>query len=46
MGADSFIIHIKTEEIYNEIENDVEKILDTSNCEVNRPLSKGKNNKK
>ena len=40
MDLDSFIIHIKTEDLYKDITNDVEKRFDTSNYEVNRPLSK------
>ena len=40
MDIDSFIIHIKTEDRYKDITNDVEKRFDTSNYEVNRPLSK------
>ena len=43
--TDSFIIHIKTENFYKDIANDVEKRFDTSNYEVNRPLSTGKNKK-
>ena len=48
--TDSFIMHIKTEEFYEDIANDVEKRFDTSNyecnsVEVDRPLSKGKNKK-
>ena len=34
MVKDSFIIHIKTKDFYEDIENDVEKILDTQICEV------------
>ena len=45
MDTDSFIISIKTEGFYEDIANDVEKRFDTSNYEVNRPLSKGKNKK-
>ena len=45
MDTDSFIIYIKTEDFYKEIANDVEKIYDTSNYKVNRPLPKGKNKK-
>ena len=41
--TDSFIIHIKTEDFYKDIANDVEKRFDTSNYEVNRPLPAGKN---
>ena len=45
MDRDSFIIHIKTEDIYKDIADDIEKISDTSNYEVNRPLPTGKNEK-
>ena len=37
--------YTKTEDVYEDIANDVEKIFDTSNYEVNRPLPKGKNEK-
>ena len=44
MDTDSFIIHVKTsEDIYEDIADDVEKRFDTSNFEVNRPLTIGKN---
>ena len=45
MDTDSFIMHIKTEDFYKDIANDVEKRFDTSNYEVNRPLPIGKNKK-
>ena len=45
MDTDSFIMHIKTEAFYKDIANDVEKRFDTSNFEVDRPLSTGKNKK-
>ena len=45
MDTDSFIMHIKTEDFYKDIANDVEKRFDTSNYEVNRPLSTGENKK-
>ena len=45
MDTDSFIIHIKTEDFYKDVANDVEKRFDTSNYEVNRPLHIGKNKK-
>ena len=38
-------IFIKTEDFYEVIVDDVEKGFDTSNYEVNRPLSTGKNKK-
>ena len=45
MNTDSFIMHIKTEDFYKDIADDVEKRFDTSNNEVNRPLPTGKNKK-
>ena len=45
MDTDSFIVHIKTDDIYKDIAEDVERKFDTSNYELNRPLPKGKNNK-
>ena len=45
MDTDSFIMNIKTEHFYKDIGNDVEKRLDTSNYECDRPLPKGKNKK-
>ena len=45
MDTDSFVIHIKTEDIYEDIADDVEKRFDTSNYEINRPLP-GCTNKK
>ena len=43
----SFVIHIKTEDFYEDIANDVEKWFDTSNYDENdkRPLPIGKNKK-
>ena len=45
--TDSFIIHIKTEDFFQDIWNDVEKWFDTSNFDKNdkRPLPIGKNKK-
>ena len=45
MDTDSFIMNIKTEDFYKDISNDVEKRFDTSNFEVDRALSTGKNKK-
>ena len=45
IDTDSFIIYIKTEEVFEDIANDVEKRFDTSNYEVNRSLPIGKNKK-
>ena len=43
MDTDSIITHIKTEDIFKDFADDVEKIFDTSNYEVDRPLPKGMN---
>ena len=43
--TDSFMMHIKTEDFYKDIANDVEKKYDTSNYTVERPLPMGKNKK-
>ena len=45
MGTDSFVMNSKTEDVYKDIANDVEKRFDTSNYEVDRPLPTGKNKK-
>ena len=45
MDTDSFILHVKTEDFYKDIADDVEKRFDTSNYDANRPLPKGKNKK-
>ena len=45
MDTDSFIIYIKTKGFYKDIADDVEKVFDTSNYEINKPLPKGKNKK-
>ena len=45
MDTDSFIMHIKTEDFYNDIANDVEKRFDTSNYEEDRPIPTGNNKK-
>ena len=42
MDTDSFIVHLKTEDIYNDIAKDVEAIFHTSNFELDRPLPKRK----
>ena len=43
MDTNSFIVHIKTDNIYKDIAEDVETRFDTSNFELDRPLPKGKN---
>ena len=35
MDTDSFIVYIQTEDFYNDVSNDVEKWLDTSNYDEN-----------
>ena len=45
MDTNSSITHIKTEDFYKVIADDVEKRFDTSNYEVDRPLPTGKNKK-
>ena len=44
MDTDSFIMHIKTEDFYKDIADDVEK-YDTSNYTVERPSQMGKDKK-
>ena len=45
INTDSFIAHVKTDDIYKDITEDVETRFDTSNFELYRPLPKGKNKK-
>ena len=45
MDADSFIVYIKTDDIYKDIAENIETRFDTSNYELDRPFSKGKNKK-
>ena len=45
VDTDSFIMNMKTEDFYKDIAHDVEKRFYTSNYEVDRPLSIGKNKK-
>ena len=45
MDTDSFIAYIKTDDIYKDIAEDVETRFNTSDYELDRPLSKGKNKK-
>ena len=42
MDTDSFFIYIKTDNIYNDIVEDVETRFDTSNYELDRSLPQGK----
>ena len=45
MDTDSFILHIRTEDFYEDITNDVKKCFDISNYSEDdkRPLSNGMN---
>ena len=45
MDKDSFIVYIKTDDIYKDIAEDVETRFDTSNYELDRLLPKAKNKK-
>ena len=45
MDMDSFVMHIKTNDFYKDISDDVDNRFDTSNYEVKRPLPIGKNKK-
>ena len=45
MDTDSFVMHIKTNDFYKNISDDVDNRFDTSNYEVKRPLPIGKNKK-
>ena len=41
MDAGSFIVYVKTNDIYKDIAEDVETRFDTSNFELDKPLPKG-----
>ena len=41
-----FIVYIKTDDIYKDIQEDIETRFDTSNYELDRPLPKEKKKKK
>ena len=45
MDTDSFIVYIKTDDIYKDIAEDFETRFGASNYELERPLPKGKNKK-
>ena len=45
MDTDSLVVHVKTDDIYKYIAEDVETRFDTSNFELDRPLPKLKNEK-
>ena len=46
MDKGSFIVYIKTENIYIDIAKNVETRFETSNYELERPLPKGRNKTK
>ena len=43
MDTNSFIVHIKTDDIYKHLADDIETRFDTSNYKLDRQLPKGKN---
>ena len=43
MDTDSFIVHVRRDDINKDIAEDVKTKFDTSNYEINRPLLMGKN---
>ena len=45
MDTGSSVMHIKTEDFYKDIADNVEKRIDRSNYECDRPLPRGKNKK-
>ena len=45
MDTDSFIVYIKTDDIYKDIAGNTETRFDTSNYELDWPLPKEKNQK-
>ena len=45
MYTDSFIVHVKGDDIYKDIAEDIETSFHTSNCELDEPLVKGKDKK-
>ena len=46
MDTTSFIVHVKTDDIYKDIAEDFETRFYTSNFEIDRPLPKEKNKKR
>ena len=45
MDTDSFTTHIKPEDVYENIVNDIEERFDTSNYAIKGPLPTGTNKK-
>ena len=46
MDTDSFIVYIKTDDIYKDIAKDIEAKFDTSNYELDKHLQNAKKQKK
>ena len=42
MNTDSFIVDVKPNDIYKNIAEDIKTRFDTSDFEIDRPLTKGK----
>ena len=42
MYKDSFIVHVKTEDIYKDVAKDAETMFDAANFAFNRPIPKRK----
>ena len=42
MDTGSFIVHVKTDNIYKDIAEDIKRRFDSSNFDLEIPLSKGK----
>ena len=45
MNTDSFVVHVKTDDIYKDISEVIERRFDTSNNELEKVLPKEKSNK-
>ena len=45
MDTDNFIVHVKTDDIYKDIVEDVQTRSDSTNVEIDRPLPNWKNKK-
>ena len=45
MDTGSFVIYVKTKDLYKDIANDVREWFDTSNYDNSRPFAFGKNKK-
>ena len=45
VDTDSFIVHVKTDDFYKDIVEDIKKRFHTPIYEIDRPLAKGKSKK-